>query len=264
MSRVGRAGVLLFVGVLVARLVWDGGFGWFVQQRMRIPLGIAAAILLVFGTYELFRSTRADGRRDGHGDEPDHDEPDHGQDDGHQHDHHHASAGPRVGWLLALPLLVLISVAPTALGAVAAGRVDAYVPTESTSRFSPLPEGTAPLEMRVIEFLDRAVWDPEQSLEGRTIRLEGLVVNDPEVVDGFRLTRFMVSCCAADGIPLQVTVHAPGPPLEDDTWVVADVVWRTPDVPYRDTEGPWTIEADAVVVTPVQGGIPRDPYESPY
>lgn len=255
MSRLGRAGILLFVGVLTARLVLSGGFGWFVQQRMQIPLAIAAAILLVFGAYELFSWTREDqATAEG--------EDDHGHDQ-ELHEGHDHRAGPAVGWLLALPLLVLISVAPTALGALAASRVDAYVPTETGRRFDPLPSGDV-VPLRVIEFLDRAAWDPDRSLEGRTIMLEGLVVNDESVPTGFKLTRFMVSCCAADGIPLQVSVHDTGQPLEDDTWVEVELVWRAPDAPYQSQEGVWVIEADALSVNPVIGGIPKDPYESPY
>ncbi len=114
----------------------------------------------------------------------------------------------------------------------------------------------------MLEFLDRAIWDEARSLDGRQVRLEGLVVNDPSVPDGFKLTRFMVSCCAADGIPLQVAVHgAEG--LEDDTWVIADVVWRPPDTPYDEIEGDWAVEADAIGITAVPDP-PSDPYESPY
>ncbi|MEM9563947.1 MAG: hypothetical protein AAGA93_15100 [Actinomycetota bacterium] len=238
MSRFGRAGILIFIGVLIGRLVLDGGFGWFVQQHMRIPLAAATVLLLVFGGYELVSSSRQSGEGA-------------------------RSAGPGVGWLLALPLLVLVSVAPTALGAVAADRVDAFVPTEPTERFVDLPDTSEPIEMRVIEFLDRAAWDEGRSLEDRVIRLEGLVVNDPEIANGFKLTRFLVSCCAADGIPLQVTLHGTGRALDDDTWVVADVIWRPPEVPYQEAEGIWIIEADALGISPVVG-IPKDPYESPY
>lgn len=229
---------MLFIGIQVGRLVLDGGFGWFVQQRMRIPLAAATLLLVLFGAYGLLNY----GRR-GVGDS--------------------RGGGPSVGWLLVLPVLVLVSVAPTALGASAADRVDAYVPTEDASRYEPLADTSEPLEMRVFEFLERAVWDPDRSVEDRVIRLEGLVVNDPGVPDGFKLTRFMVSCCAADGIPLQVTLHDTGAALENDTWVVADVIWRPPDVPYQDIEGEWVVEADVVNLTALEG-IPQDPYESPY
>ncbi|MEM7273149.1 MAG: TIGR03943 family protein [Actinomycetota bacterium] len=259
MTRSGRAAVILFVGVVTARLVLSGGFGWFVQQHMRYPLAAAAVALLVFGAYELIGASRGTA-------DDDHDPHDQGHDhvDGHHHDHDHGWAGPRVGWLLALPLLVLVTVAPTGLGAEAAARVDAYVPTETDNRFGPLPDSDGPLEMKVLDFLDRAAWDPEESLNGRTIRLEGLVVNDPEITDGFKLTRFMVSCCAADGIPLQVTVRGDGPALENDTWVIADVVWTPPEVPYAEQEGPFAVEADLLRVEVVPGGAPQDPYESPY
>ncbi len=233
--------VLLWLGGFTVRMIWTGGFGWFVQQRMRYPLLVAAIVLLIFGIHEAVRSSRDEAR-----------EPASVK----------RSVAPGVGWLLILPSMVLVSVAPTGLGAAAADRVEAFTPPESNTEYTAIDAGSGPVEMRVFEFLDRAIWDDEQSLEGMTVRLEGLVVNDPSVPDGFRLTRFMVSCCAADGIPLQVTVHGT-PALENDTWVIADVVWRPPDRPYLELEGEWVVEADAIDVTVVENA-PNDPYESPY
>lgn len=242
MNRVGRAAVVLGLGAVTARLLWSGAFGWFVQQRMRIPLLLATVVLLLFGAYELLGGS-GEERRDP--------------------DAMRRPTGPAVGWLLVLPLVVLVSVAPTGLGAAAADRVDAFTPTEATSPFGPIDTSAGPPPMRVFDFLERALWDQSRSLDGTTVQLEGLVVNDPDIDDGFKLTRFMVSCCAADGIPLQVTLHGTGPVLEDDTWVVAEVVWRPPDVPYAETPGQWVVEADVVSITVVPDA-PNDPYESPY
>lgn len=242
MNRVGRAAVMLSVGAIMVGLLWSGGFGWFVQQRMRIPLIAATAVLLIFGAYEAISGYNQE-RRDPTA--------------------LHRSTGPRVGWLLILPLLVLISVAPTSLGAAAADRVEAFTPTESESPdFETLDVSSGPVEMRVFDFLDRAFWDESRSLEGVTVRLEGLVVNDPDIADGFKLTRFMVSCCAADGVPLQVHVRNLDTSFADDTWVIADVVWRPPTSPYQESNGTWIVEADAVAITPIPS--PNDPYESPY
>jgi uncharacterized repeat protein (TIGR03943 family) len=171
------------------------------------------------------------------------------------------SVGPVVGWLLVLPLLVLILVAPTGLGAAAADRVEAYTPTEGSDRYPDLDASDGPVPMRVFDFLDRAVWDEDRSLDGVPVQLEGLVVNDPDLEGGFKLTRFMVSCCAADGIPLQVTVFIDGPEIPNDTWVVADVMWRPPTIPYAEQELA-IVEADAISIRP--GEAPSDPYESPY
>lgn len=241
MNGLGRAVVLLWLGTVTIRLVWTGGFGWFVQQRMRIPLLAAAFVLLGFGLYEAFLGMGNEKR------EP---------------DSISRSVAPKVGWLLIVPFLVLISVAPTGLGAAAADRAEAYTPVESEIIYAPVEQTDEPVEMRVYEFLDRAVWDDSGSLEDVPVRLEGLVVNDPSVPDGFKLTRFLVSCCAADGIPLQVTVHGT-PAFEDDTWVIAEVVWRPPDRPYRELDDEWVVEADAIEVTVVEDP-PNDPYESPY
>lgn len=242
MNRLGRAVLMLVLGAVAARLLWSGGYGWFVQQRMFIPLLLASIALLALGGVELIQGLR-DEQRDptvtGW------------------------AAAPTVGWLLGLPLLVLISVAPTGLGAAAAGRVEAFTPTATTRTYDPLDTSGGPIEMRVYDFLDRAIWDPEASLDGVPVRLEGLVVNDDDVDDGFRLTRFLVSCCAADGIPLQVVVHGADRPYDDDTWVVADVIWRPPEVPYDEVEGRKIVEADAVSIRPV-ADPPSDAYESPY
>ncbi len=241
MNRLGRAAILLWIGAFVVRMVWTGGFGWFVQQRMRYPLLIAAIALLVFGAYEAVRGTADESR-----------EPSVAK----------RSVAPGVGWLLVLPFVVLMSVAPTGLGAAAADRVGAYNPVESDRVFEPIDASAGVMEMKVFDFLDRAVWDEDRSLEGVTVRLEGIVVNDPDIPDGFKLVRFLVSCCAADGIPLQVAVSG-GPSYENDTWVVADVVWIPPDRPYQDLEGDWIVEAEAVQVTVIEDP-PNDPYESPY
>jgi uncharacterized repeat protein (TIGR03943 family) len=345
---------MVFLGSFVVRLILSGGFGWFVQQHMRIPLATAAVVLLTFGVYELLTSGRSQRPEPDHDHDHNHDH-DHDHDHDHngdldvfennhdpaelaffdythnhadltflddpqpEHDHHGGNAGPRIGWLLLAPLLVLILVAPTGLGAAAAQRVDAYVPVEASEEFTSLDEPgdlipgpdsatpasgdpgsqsggdpsqdpsllesaeaagfgdsaeagdpgepidpNVPVEMRIYEFLDRAVWDEERSLEGRVVRLEGLVVNDPAIADGFRLTRFLVSCCAADGIPLQVVVRGVDGSFADDTWVVADLVWHPPEIPYRDQERPWDVEADAVTITLRPGGAPTNPYESPY
>ena len=242
MNRGGRAAVMLAVGAILGSLLWTGSFGSFVQQRMEWPLIIATAVLLVFGAFEAFVAKREEQ-----------DDPESAR----------RSRGPVVGWLLILPMVVLVSVAPTALGASAADRVEAYSPTETSSGFDVLDDSDGPVELRVFDFLNRAVWDTDESLDGVTVRLEGLVVNDDALTDGFKLTRFLVSCCAADGIPLQVSLHGVDGAFENDAWVSIDLVWRSPDVPYQDTPTPWIVEADVVSISVIDDP-PDSPYESPF
>lgn len=239
----GRAAVMLFLGVTMTRLLWTGAFGFFIQQRMRIPLLLATIVLLVMGAAEAFAASREETR------DP---------------DSTFKMTGPKVGWLMILPLLVLVSVAPTGLGAAATERVEPFTPVETESNFEPLDTSVQPLELRVFDFVDRAVWDTEESLSDVTVRLEGLVVNDPNISDGFRLTRFLVSCCAADGVPIQVVVHGLENSYPDDTWVEADVVWREPDIDLRQAlPRERIVEADVVSISVVPDP-PTDAYESPY
>ncbi|MDH3292943.1 MAG: TIGR03943 family protein [Acidimicrobiia bacterium] len=281
MTRLGRAALLLTLGVVGAVLVTFGGFGQFVQQRMRLPLLVAAVVLLLLGLYEAQGGIRTVRSPRDH----DHSPHDHkagnckantnkantnkannkaksGTHDHGTHDHRVRSLGPRVGWLLVMPVVVLISVAPTALGAAASGRVAPVRPTRTNTEFAPLDASAGPIEMRVYDFLERATFDPKRSLDDVPVRLEGLVVNDPSAPDGFLLTRFVVSCCAADGSPAQVTVHGSPQQLADDTWVEVDLIWRPPAQPYSETPGPIVVEADASRV--VVSEMPDDPYESPY
>ena len=82
--------------------------------------------------------------------------------------------------------------------------------------------------------------------------------------DGFRLTRFLVSCCAADGVPIQVIVRGVDTIYEDDTWVVADVILRPPPAPFAELPvDQRLIQADVVAIE-VNPNPPTDAYESPY
>lgn len=234
---------MLYVGITMARLLWSGSFGFFIQQRMQIPLAVATVILLALGAYEARTALKEE------------------QDDPRSW---RRSSAPRVGWLMVLPLLVLTSVAPTGLGAAAAERVEAYVPAQSDAAYPPLPETDGPLEMRVFDFVDRAVWDPAEGLNDVTVRLEGLVVNNDDIDDGFLLTRFLVSCCAADGVPIQVAIRGLDTTYEDDTWVIADVQIRTPDIPLNQLpSAERVVEADVIAIE-IEPNPPNDAYESPY
>lgn len=234
---------MLTLGLISARMLWTGSFGWFIQQRMRWPLLAATIVLLMLGVYEGVKGAQEES------DNP---------------NTMRLPRAPRIGWMMVLPLVVLVSVAPTGLGAAAADRVENFTPVDSEDLFEDLDTSNGPVELRLLDFVNRALWDEQRSVEDTTIRLEGLVVNDPDVPDGFLLTRFLVSCCAADGVPIQVAVRGVEQPLPDDTWVVTEVVWREPDIPYIEIEDDvWFVEADLQSIT-VDPTPPTDAYESPY
>jgi uncharacterized repeat protein (TIGR03943 family) len=140
----------------------------------------------------------------------------------------HGHGAPRSGWLLALPVLVLLLVAPPALGSYAATRQARPVVAaggDPGGVFPPLPEpvGSA-VPLAVSEFVTRALYDEERSLSGERVRLLGFAA--PGQGGGYLLTRFNLFCCAADGQAYQVEVHGDQVPRRADQWLVVEGRWR--------------------------------------
>ncbi|MEV4639982.1 TIGR03943 family protein [Actinoplanes sp. NPDC049548] len=157
--------------------------------------------------------------------------------DEHGHDHHHE---PRVGWLLILPVLGLLLIAPPALGSYAAGQAGSVLTAQSSaSDYPPLPAGD-PVDVGLLDYASRAVFDHGRSLTGRTLRLTGFVTPGPGGEP--MLARMVLSCCAADGRPIKVGLTGDGPAgVAPDTWVqvvgaYSDRIGKDPvndaDVPY--------------------------------
>lgn len=232
MDRRTESVLLLAVGAVAVRFGFSDAALAYLKPSFQPYLVVAGVLLVVLGGYGLLRDPS--GHRDGeHGDHADHG--DHG--------------GPAVAWLLAVPLLVLLLIAPPALGSFAAGR-QGPVASESGSGFVELPaarEGAVDLGLR--DFVTRALQDPERSLDGVPVRVVGFVVPDGSG-EGYLLSRFTVACCAADATAYTTRVAGDGE-RPADTWVEVTGRWRPGDgdVPL--------LEADAVSVVPA----PEELYE---
>jgi uncharacterized repeat protein (TIGR03943 family) len=164
----------------------------------------------------------------------------------------------RVGWLLLVPVLVVLVVQPAALGSYAVSS-RTVVPGAGDSGFPPLSapvRGAVPMTMA--EFVTRAVRDPSQSLAGVRVRLTGFVspVRDG---DGYRLTRFVIFCCAADAEALQVAVHGDPAPRARDRWLEVEGTWAPRPVAADDDLSPPPPVLNVDLVRPV--AQPRPPYE---
>lgn len=215
------------LGLVALRLTLTGEYQQFLKPGMWPLLIPAALVLVVLGGHHALRA-------------PD------------------VGAGPRVGLLLLAPVLTLIVVAPGSLGAYAAERSSA-APAPPPGLFEPLPGPVdGAVDLRVREFVSRALYDGERSLDGVPVRLLGFVAPGPEP-DTFLLTRFLLNCCAADGQAMQVVVRGGGAVPPPDTWVQVEGTWAgrvasgAPD-PTRPAE------LDAAAVTVVEP--PDQPYES--
>ncbi|XRQ06681.1 TIGR03943 family putative permease subunit [Actinomadura welshii] len=252
---------LLLIG-LGAAVLWitlgSGEYVNYVRPGFRYPLVAAAVALLALGAAGLRREWRdapghghAPGHAHAHGHTAD------GDAAGHGHDH---SRGPRVAWLLGLPVLAIFVIAPPALGSFTAARDTdraAPPPAPPDDGFRPLSAASGPVDMTMGEFIGRAyeaqTGDPAK-FQGVPVRLTGFVTPAGKKRAGWQLTRMKIACCAGDAVPFPVRVRGvPQPPA--DSWVQVVGVWEPPA--QQDRTVVQTIRARSL--TKVEK--PENPYE---
>jgi len=135
-----------------------------------------------------------------------------------------SSVGMREGLgmlLLISPVLAVLMVPGADLGALAASRRNVAGGIASVSAVIPEPDAE-----REVQFLDIHYANQSQQyaaamgiVEGLELKLTGFVTHPSGLEGGpFALTRFYVSCCAADAIPYSVTVGGTSD-YPDDTWL---------------------------------------------
>ena len=193
MSRLTQGVLLLLFGGALLRASFTDLYLRYVKEGLR-PFLIATGVLLVAAAvmtiWYAFRSSSDD-----------------------EHDH-----APGVGWLLILPVLGLLLVAPPALGSYAANQAGSVAAAPvGDSAYPPLPAGD-PAELSILDYASRALFDSGKSLSGRDLRLTGFITTAP---DGSpMLARIVLSCCAADGRPIKLGLSGRAPiDVPADTWV---------------------------------------------
>ncbi|HVF20668.1 MAG TPA: TIGR03943 family protein [Mycobacteriales bacterium] len=253
MSRETQNAITILVGVAALRLGLTDAHLRYVKASLGPWLVVAGVLLVALGVLGLFDrrpvdAAAADAPDDGH-------DPEHGHDPFDGHEHH----GPSVAWLLTLPVLAIFLIAPAPLGSFAANRNTTRLEAPK-AQFPDLPgeeRGAVPLTLR--EFNLRTFFDDEKSLEGKKIRLVGFAT--PHGENETFLTRFILSCCAADGRPIKVALkNLSGPRPPADQWLEVEGTWIEPDT---DQQGEALIgRAAELVVTSIRPvSAPSQTYE---
>lgn len=191
----------------------------------------------------------------------------------------HGRRGPwLVGWLVALPVVVAVAIAPGALGAYTVRQSSWGVPAidfDLDRHLRTRSFGGQTPELQVHEFLVAANGDAAEQrlLSGTDVRLIGFVVAPDDGANrgpggGFFLGRLMIGCCAGDAIGLAIDVRGDdGPVLADETWVEvtgrydrpATAAARRSEPDSDDSGTPPVLRASSVRVT----DPPDHPYETP-
>ncbi|SNT58787.1 TIGR03943 family putative permease subunit [Actinacidiphila glaucinigra] len=258
MNREAQAAVLLLTGVALLHAGLSDLYLRYVKAGLQPLLLAAGAVLVAAALATVWYELRGPRRRTGQGpgDKPgDKQEDTHdAHDAGHAHPHPHPHHEPKVAWLLVLPVLALVLVAPPALGSYSAARTGTSVPRPFG--FPALPAGD-PLRMATVDYAGRAVYDRGRSLSGRQVTLTGFVSIGRDGTP--YLTRMVLNCCAADARPVKIGLTGQVPPvLRPDAWleVTGTYTPRRAEDPVNDGPVPFL---DVSRARPVRE--PAEPYE---
>ncbi|GAB3646688.1 TIGR03943 family putative permease subunit [Glycomyces tarimensis] len=218
MRRDVQAVVLILIGGGLIRLAATGDYLAYVKPYafwLIVPAGIvllAVAAVTVRAVWK-DRTAVGHGHVDARGDVHEH-----GHVDARGGVHGHGHGEPKVAWLLLLPVVGMLLVAPGALGSYDAERSGTAVGSEEhRSTYPELPDDVDPVPLTLLDYAARAVFDEGRTLEGHRIQLSGFILYDG---DEPQLARMVVSCCAADARPVKIGFDGEVPgDLEPDQWV---------------------------------------------
>jgi putative membrane protein len=249
MKRELHALVLALVGGTLLKLAISGEYQRYVKVGLRPYLTVAAVVVLVVAAVSLWQSVTQRRAAAHHDDDHEHDH-DHEHDDGHGHTH----GGFDVAWLLVLPMLVLLLIAPPALGSFSAARTGTALGAAPSSGLPALPDGD-PVRLSVLDFASRAVFDHGRTLRDRHVTLSGFVL--PGDNGTWYLTRMVITCCAADAQPIKVGLTGAVPAgLKANDWIEvigAYTPGRTDKDPVNGEAIPYiSVNSSKPVPTPAQ------------
>jgi uncharacterized repeat protein (TIGR03943 family) len=189
------ATVLLVWGVFLAWMAASNTMARFLGPRTYWVAWFGAVALLIAGGMTALHALRAPGPRIGRADK----------------------AGVL---LLALPVVLVLAVPNSQLGAQAASRKAVGVGALSSFALAP-PASGGKIGLEEIHYagISREYADQVGIVEGSEVDLTGFVTHPKNLKDGtFALTRFYISCCAADAVPYSVAIETTED-LADDTWL---------------------------------------------
>ncbi|MGW7523215.1 TIGR03943 family putative permease subunit [Streptomyces sp. NPDC054783] len=166
----------------------------------------------------------------------------------------HAHPEPRISWLLLLPLLALILVAPPALGSYSALRSGTAL--QKPYVYGALPAAD-PAPLSVIDYASRAAYGHGRSLHGRSVRVTGFLALDHSGAP--YLVRMALNCCAADAQPVKIALTGELPPvLRPDAWLEVTGTY-TPRMTHDPVNNGPIPYLKVTAARPVP--VPHDPYD---
>jgi len=202
---------LLLMGLFVffASKAVNGQLTWYINSRF-IPLILFGTLFLAILAQTIFSEIK---RLRKHNKELDHTP---------EHDHSHAS--PANLWFMLIPLLIgiLIPARPLNSTAFETKGLNTSAPMVSSDTSSLIFE-TESEKRNILDWLKLFNYEDDVTqFIGQKASVIGFVYFDKSLgPDQFYVSRFVVSCCAADGFAIAIPAHWPdAASLKKDSWVI--------------------------------------------
>lgn len=238
--------LLLGLCVFLASKAANGQLTWYINSRF-IPLTFFGIVFLAVLAQVIFAEIK---RSRQHDNEEEHD---------HDHEHDHAPA-PINLWFMLVPLLigVLIPARPLDSSAFATKGFNTNSPLVSADSSAQIFE-TDSEERNVLDWLKLFNYEDDTSqFVGQEASVIGFVYFDETLSENqFFVSRFVVSCCSADGFAVAMPAEWTGAAtLEQDSWVLVKGSIKSVTLSGRDVP---MVVAESVQAVPV----PNQPYLYP-
>lgn len=229
----------------------NGQLTWYINSRF-VPLTLIGIVFLAVLAQTIFseirRARKHELEHSGHNDEHE-----------HHHEHDHAPSAGNL-WVMLIPLLigVLIPARPLNSSAFDTKGFNTSAPLVSSDSSARIFE-TESEERNILDWLKLFNYEDDVTqFVGQKASVVGFVYFDEALeADQFYVSRFVVSCCAADGFAIAMPVRwRESPSLQQDSWVV--VKGRIESITLDENRVPM-IAAESVEAV----GIPDQPYLFP-
>ena len=236
--------LLLGLCIFFASKAANGQLTWYINSRF-VPLTIFGIIFLAVLAQIIFTEIRRSRKQD--------------EEHGHEHEHDHAPAPVNL-WFMLVPLLigVLIPARPLDSSAFATKGFNTNSPLVSADSSAQIFE-TESEERNVFDWLKLFNYESDlEQFNGETASVIGFVYFDETLGENqFFVSRFVVSCCAADGFAIAMPVEwSEAAALEQDSWVL--VKGSIKSITLNDKVAPMIV-AESVQPVPT----PEQPYLFP-
>lgn len=237
--------ILLGLCVFFISKAVNGQLTWYINSRF-VPLTIIGIVFLALMAQTIFSENRRSRQH-----ELEHPE--------HHHEHDHAPSSAAL-WIMIIPLAIglLIPARPLDSSAFTTKGFNTSAPLVSSDSSAQIFE-TESQERNILQWLKLFNYqDDITEFIGQEASVVGFVYFGDELeADQFFVSRFVVSCCAADGFAIAMPVRwEKSNSLEQDAWVV--VKGKIESIDLNDTRTPMIV---AESVEPAD--VPAQPYLFP-